>query len=102
MLLYENRDEGLPPRLYRSPSEIKRDVERICAEIRKSDEMLSVRNILLEMISEQSIASPEKWIPELEETVTEARCALERIKRLNTALDDLYRELEESRCTSGF
>ena len=38
------------------------------------------------------------WIPELEETVAEAQDALENLKRLQYALEELSRELEEVKC----
>lgn len=93
-----NVNEGLPPRLYRNPCEIHRDMLRISAQIRENEEMLSVHNLLIEMIPTWAEQSPEKWIPELEATVDEARDALENLKRLEFALEELSRELEEVRC----
>ena len=93
-----NLTEGMPPRLYRSPSEIHRDIIRISARIRENEEMLSVHNLLLEMIPTWAEQSPERWIPELEETVAEAGEALENLKRLQQALEELRSELEEVRC----
>ena len=90
--------EGIPPRLYRSPSEIHRDMIKISARIKENEEMLSVHNLLIEMIPSWAEKSPEKWIPELEETVAEAQEALENLKRLQYALEELSRELEEVRC----
>ncbi len=101
MLLYEMRREGLPATLYRNPEQIRRDMARISDKIREAEEMLSIRNILIEMISEWSLTSPEKWISELEETVAEARCALENLKKLNLALDELTDELAEAKCAVG-
>ena len=68
-----NPTEGLPPRLYRSPSEIHRDMICISAKIRENEEMLSVHNILIEMIPTWAEQSPEVWLPELEATVEEAK-----------------------------
>ena len=45
-----NTNEGLPPRLYRSPTEIHRDMAVISRRIRENEEMLSVHNLLIEMI----------------------------------------------------
>ena len=42
--------------------------------------------------------SPEKWIPELKETVAEAEDALEKLTKLKIALQELEEELEEMRC----
>ena len=93
-----NINEGLPPRLYRSPAEIHRDMIRISARIRENEEMLSVHNLLIEMIPTWVDQSPERWIPELEATVAEAGEALENLKRLQLALEELRAELEEVRC----
>ena len=91
-------DEGMPPRLYRTPAEVHRDMISICARIRENEEMLSVHNILIEMIPTWAEQSPEKWIPELEATVAEATEALENLKRLQYAAELLAAELEEIRC----
>ena len=93
-----NPAEGMPPRLYRNPSEIHRDMIRISAKIRENEEMLSVHNLLIEMIPAWAEQSPERWIPELEATVNEAREALENLERLQLALEELTYELEEVRC----
>ena len=73
-----NPNEGIPARLYRSPGEIHRDMIRISAKIRENEEMLSVHNLLIEMIPTWAEQSPEKWLPELEATVAEALDALEK------------------------
>ncbi len=93
-----NTAEGMAPRLYRSPSEIHRDMICISAKIRENEEMLSVHNLLLEMIPVWSAQSPERWIPELEATVAEANEALEDLRKLQYALELLSKELEEVRC----
>ena len=93
-----NPTEGMPPRLYRTPSEIHRDIIRISARIRENEEMLSVHNLLIEMIPTWAEQSPERWIPELEATVAEAGEALENLKKLQLALEELKIELEEVRC----
>ncbi len=93
-----NPTEGLPPRLYRSPSEIHRDMICISAKIRENEEMLSVHNILIEMIPTWAEQSPEVWLPELEATVEEAKEALDRLRKLQSALELLAAELEEVRC----
>ncbi len=101
MFVSANVYEGMPARLYRSPCEIRRDMTRISKQIKEADEMLSVRNILAEMISECAEGEPSKWLPELEEIVSEARASLENLNRLNTALDSLSSELSETLCAVG-
>lgn len=92
-----NTNEGLPPRLYRSPTEIHRDMAVISRRIRENEEMLSVHNLLIEMIPLWAEQSPERWLPELEATVAEARDALDNLKRLQQMLEELALELEEVR-----
>jgi dsDNA-binding SOS-regulon protein len=70
---------------------------RIVKEIKEADEMLSVRNILTEMIDELATEEPARWIEELEITVAEAREALARLERLHDALSELAVELEEAK-----
>ena len=93
--------EGMPARLYRSPCEIRRDMTRLSKQIKEADEMLSVRNILVEMLSECAGREPEKWIPELEELVADARASLDCLTRLKSALSDLSEEFEETVCAVG-
>ena len=93
-----NNVEGCAARLYRSPAEIRRDVEQIAAKIEETSDMLSVHNVLVEMIPLWAEESPEKWIPELEETLMEAASALETLKELKETLLELREELEEARC----
>ncbi len=97
MPVYRNDNEGIPPTLYRTPLEIRRDISRITEEIKEADEMLSIRNILTEMIDEFATEEPERWIPELEETLAEAREAMQRLQRLRDALAELSVELEEAK-----
>ena len=59
--------------------------------------MLSVHNLLIEMIPLWAEQSPERWLPELEATVAEAREALDNLKMLQIALEELSVELEEVR-----
>ena len=101
MFVSTNVCEGMPARLYRSPCEIRRDMTRISKQIKEADEMLSVRNILVEMLSECAGHEPEKWIPELEELVEEARAALDMLNGLKSALYELSLEFEESLCIAG-
>ena len=98
MFVNANVYEGMPTRLYRSPCEIRRDMTRISKQIKEADEMLSVRNILVELLSEWSEGDGAKWIPELEEIVRDARASLDNLRRLEEAIDDLSCELEESLC----
>ena len=90
--------EGMAPRFYRSPSEILRDMENVTAKVAEVSDMLSVHNLLIEMIPRWAMQEPERWIPELEETLEEANEALETLKELKEKLCELKDELEEVRC----
>ena len=98
MLTWENCYEGVPARLYRSPDEIRRDIRRITKQIRETDEMLSVRNIIIEMLGGCAISDPHKWIPELRETALLADESLRAMKRLCESLKYLEEELEDTLC----
>ena len=100
MFASANYCEGIPARLYRSPCEIRRDMSEISKQIKEIDQMLSVRNILVEVLAEWAEGEPEKWIPELEELIKEASDSLEYMKRLKCALTDLAEELEETLCVA--
>ena len=97
MLYYGNAGEERVPGLYRSPDEIRRDIRALLRKIRESEEMLSVRNILLEVISEWSEAEPERWMAELEETLCEAKESLVHLNELKEGLEELREELRESK-----
>lgn len=97
-----NINEGAPARLYRAPSEIRRDMIRISRSIRENEEMLSVHNLLIEMIPEWAEKSPEAWIPELEEILADANEAMDNLRRLKTALEGLAEELEDVKCLMKF
>ena len=97
-----NVNEGAPARLYRAPSEIRRDMLGISRAIRENEEMLSVHNLLIEMIPEWMDKSPEAWIPELEEIVADANDAMDNLKRLKIALEALADELEDVKCLMRF
>jgi hypothetical protein len=56
----------------------------------------------MEMISVWADESPDKWIPELEEVIGEAREALDSLGRLNGTLDALISELEEAKAIFGY
>ena len=97
MIYFGNGAEGRAPRFYRNPEEIRRDIRALLRKIKESEEMLSVRNVLLEVITEWSEAEPERWMEELEETLCEARESLLRLNELKESLEELKEELRESK-----
>lgn len=98
--MYRSYDtvNGLPPRIYRTPGEIRRDIAEISEKIEATDEMLNIRALLVDMLMSERADSPEKLIPDLEEAISEARDALTRLKRLKDSLTSLEEELGEVRC----
>ena len=98
MYTLTNNVEGTPARLYRSPAEIRTDIERISRKVEEISDMLSVHNLLIEMIPLWADEAPEDWIPELEETLDEATDALESLKELKESLEELHCELEDAKC----
>lgn len=93
-----NNVEGCAARLYRSPSEIREDIDIISVKIEEISDMLSVHNLLVEMIPIWAEEEPNKWIPELEDTLAEATEALETLKELKGTLEELRDELEDAKC----
>ena len=100
MLYYVGADtsEGRPPRLYRSVEEIRRDIGRIKRELTESDEMINVRNILSELISELENNEADRWQSSVERLIEDAQDAMIMLMKLKDKLDMLNCELEETRC----
>ena len=98
MLVHRNNYEGMPPRLYRSPREIEEDIALLRNRATEIESMLSVRNLLVEMVTTYADSKPELWIPELESAVGEARRALDALSGLNDQLGELREELCEVKC----
>ena len=92
---------GLPPRIYRSPQEIRSDIRDISSKIRESSEMLNIRSLLTELLMSERSDSPERLIPELEGTIEEASLALARMRELSEELSLLEEELSEVRWQIG-
>ena len=89
---------GTPPRLYREPDEISRDIGEIRRRILMADSRLNARNIIAEMICAQAGREPERWIPAMKGIIEEAGDTLAELNRLRDALEMLKYELEETKC----
>ena len=89
---------GTPPRLYREPEEISRDIGEIRRRISSADLRLNARSIIAEMICAQAGREPEKWIPAMMAIIEDAGDTLDELKRLTAALEMLKYELEETKC----
>ena len=101
--MYRSYDtvNGLPPRIYRTAGEIRRDIAEISEKIEETGEMLNIRALLVDMLMSERADSPERLIPDLEEAISEARDALVGLKRLKEELSLLEEELLEVRCLCG-
>ena len=98
MLVHANAYEGTPARLYRTAREVESDISYVRGCAAEIENMLSVRNLIMEMITEYADKKPEQWVPELESAVCEARAALDTLCGLNFRLGELREELYDIRC----
>ena len=86
---------GYPPRIYREPCEIRRDILIISDMIEETSAMLNIRSMLIDILSGECSNKPEALIPDLELAVSEAKEALGRMNSLKEELSLLEEELEE-------
>ena len=101
MLRYGDYENGEATRLYRDPLEIRRDMDRINSEIKRTSAMFNVRNMLIELLLRSEEDDEEKTIRELELLVEEAKDALAELTELKNSLSGLCEELEETRWEMG-
>ena len=94
-------ENGIPAKIYRTPAEIKSDIMKISVQIKETTSMLNIRDMLLNILMSERLDSPEKLIPELEDTIAEARQALDSLRNLNEELNSLEEELMEVRWLFG-
>ncbi len=97
---YDSKN-GIRPRIYRNPSEIKKDIKKIGIEIDETLSMINIRSLLIDILSEDNSESPESLIPDLEEAINDAKVALAKLRGLKEELCMLEEELEETRCKVG-
>lgn len=102
MMVSSNPYEGAPPRLYRGCEEIRSDITELRAELREIEEKLTVRNVLMELVSSTQQSDPAAWVPVLEEIAAEAREALDRLSSFGERIEELREELLETRCALGY
>ena len=96
MLISYDNYNGTPYRLYRSPSEIKGDICTISEKIKRTNERMNVRHMLLELLTGDEERKPEETVLLLEEIVAQAQDSLLELKCLNESLLDLECELKET------
>ena len=95
LITYDNYN-GVPYRLYRSPTEIKSDIFTISEKIKITNERMNVRHMLLELLTGDEEQKPEDTVVLLEEIVAQAQDSLLELKSLEESLLDLECELKET------
>ena len=90
---YEN---GFPPRLYRDPEEIRRDIKDICDKISRANNMLNVRNLISEIIINESEGDLNRKSVAVGELLEAAVEMLSEMEQFENSLDELQCELAES------
>ncbi len=92
---------GIPPRIYRTPAQIRRDIDEISSKIKETNLKLNLRALVIDIISSEGESSPEQLISELESATDEAREALSELSRLHDELSALEEELGEVKWLCG-
>lgn len=92
-ILYEK-----PDFLYRSAESIREDISSIRRKIDEVKRSFSVRELLIDMLSDSYKRAPNEWIYDLEVLVAEASSASARLSELREELGFLEEELGEARC----
>ncbi len=87
-----------PDFLYRNTKSIREDIASIRAKIDEVKRSFSVRELLIDMLSDSYKREPNEWIYDLEILVAEASSASARLGELREQLGFLEEELSEARC----
>lgn len=89
--------EGEGVHIYRSLSEIRRDIESVSDMIADINDMLNIRDMLMQALNEEALSSPSEWLPEILELTEGAREGLRELELLNETLEELKEELAYTR-----
>ncbi|MBR5140032.1 MAG: hypothetical protein IKV16_03150 [Clostridia bacterium] len=84
--------------LYRDAESIRDDISHIRQKIAEVKRSFSIRELLLDMLSDQRERKPREWIFDLEALIGEAESAYHRLSELREELDYLREELSEAKC----
>ena len=87
--------------LYRTPGQIKRDIDEISERIADVMFMLNIRAMISETISESSIDDAKRCAEAIGELVEDAKEALTSLGELERELDELRDELSDSIAIMG-
>ena len=96
--MYRSFDDvnGLPPRVYRNPEEIKDDIRAIARRINEINEMLNIRELISSLAMSCSDSDPRQTAEAVRELADRASDALDELNALNDSLDSLRSELMEA------
>ena len=92
---------GLPPRIYRSPNEVRRDMDEICAKIKETNLRLNLRALVIDLISSEDCDELGTLIAEIESAAEDAREALTELRNLENELTALEYEMGELKWLTG-
>ena len=84
------------PAQYRSPYEIRRDINEINRRIKDTDEKINVRILLTELLSRCADGRADEYIPELQQAIREAEGVLSVLSEFCHRLGYLKREMEDA------
>ena len=84
--------------LYRDTEAIREDISLIREKIGEVKRSFSIREVLVDMISDGRARKPSEWIYDLEALLGEAECAYSKLRDLREELIYLEEELKEARC----
>ena len=95
-------ENGIGPKIYRSPAEVREDVKAVKLRIKEVSDAVNLRDLLLNILTGERSRDPENLITTLSEAVEEAKEALEELRGLEEELYELEEELREVKWITGF
>ena len=102
MFIRFNKEDGIANAIYRMPGEIIADIESVRREIGVIRNKLNLRAMIVELISDERVASePNIWIDRLEGLVEDAKEAEDNLSELKQALCELREELYQTQWAMG-
>ena len=96
--MYRRLDEVncLPPRLYRHPDEIRRDIADIKRKINEVNDLFNIRELISSVISESEGGDMERVAAAASELAESAEEALSELRYFSQMLEELRAELTEA------
>lgn len=97
---YDN-ESGTPPRIYRTPGEILRDISDIKEKIEETAYMLNIRSLMVDILANDRKRNSKDLISELEDAILQAKEALYKMNQLKEEVTLLEEELKETKWQLG-